>query len=78
MVAAEGFTCFAERPRRLSLLLDAYWYAGTIHAVLEAVLARFSDHARTSASWLLRQATPCSPAWWPTASSTASTGPRLG
>jgi len=47
VVAAEGFTRFAERPRRLRLLLDAYGYTGTIHAVLQAVRARISEHARS-------------------------------
>ncbi len=47
VVAAEGFTRFAERPRRLRLLLDAYGYTGTIHAVLAAVRSRIGDHARS-------------------------------
>ena len=47
VAAAEGFTRFAERPRRLRLLLDAYRYTGTIHAVLQAVRTRNSKHARS-------------------------------
>ena len=47
VVAAEGFTRFAERPRRLRLLLDAYGYTGTTHAVLQAVRARIGEHARS-------------------------------
>lgn len=45
VVVAEGFTRFAERPRRLRLLLDAYGYTGTIHAVLDAVRSRIGEHA---------------------------------
>jgi Ser/Thr protein kinase RdoA (MazF antagonist) len=45
VVAAEGFTRFAERPGRLRLLLGAYGYTGTIHAVLAAVRSRIGDHA---------------------------------
>ena len=47
IVAAEGFTQFAERPRRLRLLLDAYGYAGPVTAVLEMVRQRIQDHARS-------------------------------
>jgi hypothetical protein len=47
VVTEEGFTSFAERPRRLRLLLDAYGYTGTTHAVLEAVRSRINDHARS-------------------------------
>lgn len=46
VVAAEGFTCFEDRPRRLRLLLDAYGYTGTVPCLLEAVEARVADHAR--------------------------------
>ena len=45
VVAAEGFTDFADRPRRLGLFLDSYGYEGTVSAVLEAVQARITDHA---------------------------------
>lgn len=47
VVAAEGFTRFAERRRRLRMLLDAYGYTGTIHAVVEAVQSRINEHARS-------------------------------
>ena len=47
VVEAEGFTSFAERPRRLRLLLDAYGYSGATHALLEAVRSRIDDHARS-------------------------------
>jgi hypothetical protein len=47
VVAAEGFTRFAERPRRLRLLLDAYGYTGSVNTVLETVRRRIHDHART-------------------------------
>jgi hypothetical protein len=46
VVVGEGFTAFAERPRRLRLLLDAYGYHDTIEAVLDAVRARVAQHAR--------------------------------
>lgn len=46
VVTAEGFTRFADRPRRLRLLLDAYGYTGTVHTVLDAVRARIHEHAR--------------------------------
>lgn len=45
VAAAEGFTRFADRPRRLALLLDAYGYQGTVDALLSAVRARVSEHA---------------------------------
>jgi len=47
VVAAEGFTHFADRPRRLRLLLDSYGYPGSVATVLEAVRARIVDHARS-------------------------------
>ena len=46
VVTAEGFTRFADRPRRLRLLLDAYGHAGSVHSVLRAVSARIEEHAR--------------------------------
>lgn len=46
VVRAEGFTRWADRPRRLRLLLDAYGYSGTVDAVLQAVQARISEHAQ--------------------------------
>jgi Ser/Thr protein kinase RdoA (MazF antagonist) len=45
VVAAEGFTDFDARPRRLRLLLDAYRYSGPVGAVLDAVRARVAAHA---------------------------------
>ena len=46
VVIAEGFTRFADRPRRLRILLDRYGYEGTVEAILDAVRARICDHAR--------------------------------
>jgi Phosphotransferase enzyme family len=46
IVAAEGFTDFAARPRRLRLLLDSYGYAGPVREVLTAVRARIEAHAQ--------------------------------
>ena len=46
VVAAEGFARFADRPRRLRLLLDSYGYTGSVSTVLDAVRARIVDHAR--------------------------------
>lgn len=46
VVTAEGFTRFADRPRRLRLLLDAYGYTGTVVILIEAVRERITDHAR--------------------------------
>lgn len=46
VVASEGFTAFADRPRRLRLLLTAYGYQGTVEALLDAVTARITDHGR--------------------------------
>lgn len=45
VVLAEGFTGFAERPRRLRLLLEAYGYEGGVDDVLEAVKDRIREHA---------------------------------
>ena len=45
IAAGDGFTRFADRPRRLRLLLDAYGYAGTVKDVLDVVSARVQDHA---------------------------------
>lgn len=44
VVAAEGFTDFASRPRRLRLLLDAYGYSGSVDDVLSAVRVRIAEH----------------------------------
>lgn len=46
VVTAEGFTRFADRPRRLGLLLDSCGYTGSLSTVLEAVDARIVDHGR--------------------------------
>ena len=46
VVAAEGFTDFAARPRRLRLLLDAYGFSGSVSTVLDAVRARTAAHAQ--------------------------------
>lgn len=45
VVAAEGFTYFGDRPRRLQLLLDAYGYQGDIDALLDEVRRRVMQHA---------------------------------
>lgn len=45
VVAAEGFTDFADRPRRLSLFLDAYGWPGTTGEFLDAVQARMTAHS---------------------------------
>jgi hypothetical protein len=46
VACAEGFTRFADRPRRLRLLLNSYQYSGTLDALLDAVRARVHDHIR--------------------------------
>ncbi|GAA3293002.1 hypothetical protein GCM10020218_069070 [Dactylosporangium vinaceum] len=46
VVAAEGFTAFAERPRRLRLFLDAYGWGGELGAFVEIVRARVDASAR--------------------------------
>jgi hypothetical protein len=45
VVAAEGFTDFAGRPRRLGRFLDAYGWSGTTGEFLEVVEARMTAHA---------------------------------
>jgi len=45
VVAAEGFTDFADRPRRLRLLLSSYSDSGSTDALLDAVQARIAAHA---------------------------------
>lgn len=45
IVAGEGFTRFADRPRRLALLLEAYGYQGDVDSVLRAVRTRVTEHA---------------------------------
>jgi len=44
VVAAEGFTAFEARPRRLRRLLDAYGWTGPVPELLEAVVARITAH----------------------------------
>ena len=46
VVAAEGFTRFHDRPRRVHLLLDAYRYTGTIQELLAAVHEKIQDLSR--------------------------------
>ena len=45
VVAAEGFTDFAARPRRLDRFLRTYGWPGTTGEFLDAVEARMSAHA---------------------------------
>ena len=45
VVAAEGFTDFAGRPRRLGRFLDAYGWSGTTGQFLDVVHARMTAHA---------------------------------
>jgi Phosphotransferase enzyme family len=46
VVAAEGFTDFAARPRRLDRFLRAYGWPGTAGEFLDVVEARVKAHAR--------------------------------
>jgi len=54
VVAAEGFTAFAERPRRLQLFLDSYGWTGSLEQFIEIVRQRISasvaDLRRTAAA----------------------------
>ncbi|WP_433788849.1 phosphotransferase [Actinoplanes sp. CA-252034] len=45
VVAAEGFTAFAERPRRLRLFLDSYGWDGSITEFIDIVRQRVSASA---------------------------------
>jgi hypothetical protein len=45
VVAAEGFTDFAARPRRLHRFLATYGWPGTAAEFLEVVQARVKAHA---------------------------------
>jgi hypothetical protein len=45
VVAAEGFTAFAERPRRLRLFLDAYGWSGALGQFIDIVRERVSASA---------------------------------
>jgi aminoglycoside phosphotransferase (APT) family kinase protein len=44
VVRGEGFTDFADRPRRLRRLLEAYGWTGPVPELLDAVTARVSAH----------------------------------
>jgi Phosphotransferase enzyme family len=46
VVAAEGFTAFADRPRRLRLFLDAYGWSGPTGQFIETVRQRVSASAQ--------------------------------
>jgi hypothetical protein len=46
VVAAEGFTAFAQRPRRLRLFLDAYGWSGPLEQFIEIVRQRVSATAQ--------------------------------
>ncbi|MBB4763133.1 aminoglycoside phosphotransferase family protein [Amorphoplanes digitatis] len=46
VVAAEGFTAFADRPRRLRLFLDAYGWTGPSEVFVEVVRQRVSASAQ--------------------------------
>ena len=59
VVAAEGFTAFADRPRRLRLFLTAYGWTGPIRAFLDTVRAR----ALASAEGIERTARRGDPAY---------------
>ncbi|WP_432953373.1 aminoglycoside phosphotransferase family protein [Micromonospora haikouensis] len=45
VVATEGFTAFADRPRRLRLFLDAYGHAGPVGPFVEVVRQRVAASA---------------------------------
>lgn len=45
VVAAEGFTDFTARPRRLRRFLDTYGWPGDIEAFVEVVRSRAQAHA---------------------------------
>jgi 8-oxo-dGTP pyrophosphatase MutT (NUDIX family) len=47
VVAAEGFTAFADRPRRLRLFLDAYGWTGPLGPFIEIVRERVAASARS-------------------------------
>ena len=46
VVAAEGFTAFADRPRRLRLFLDTYGWAGPAGELIDVVRQRVSASAQ--------------------------------
>ncbi|GAA2713264.1 hypothetical protein GCM10010437_092380 [Actinoplanes palleronii] len=45
-MAAEGFTAFADRPRRLRLFLDAYGWAGDPAGFVDLVRDRVTETAQ--------------------------------
>lgn len=59
VVAAEGFTAFADRPRRLRSFLDAYGWAGPVERFIETVGQRVS----ASAAGIRRTAAAGDPAY---------------
>ncbi|GAA2469216.1 phosphotransferase [Winogradskya humida] len=59
VVAAEGFTDFAERPRRLKLFLDTYGWDGPLASFLEIV----RDRVNASAEGIRRTAAAGDPAF---------------
>jgi aminoglycoside phosphotransferase (APT) family kinase protein len=59
VVAAEGFTAFADRPRRLRLFLDAYGWDGPVDRFLDTVRQR----VRASADGIRRTAKAGDPAY---------------
>ncbi|WP_035767855.1 phosphotransferase [Arthrobacter castelli] len=46
VVAAEGFTDFAARPRRLRLFLDEYGWDGSTAEILDVAISRVTETAR--------------------------------
>jgi hypothetical protein len=64
VVAAEGFTDFAARPRRLRRFLDVYGWSGDIGDFVEVVRKRIaSTIPRAYGAWP-RAVTRCSKPWW--------------
>lgn len=59
VVTAEGFTAFADRPRRLRLFLDAYGWDGPVDRFIETVRQR----VRASAEGIRRTAAAGDPAY---------------
>ncbi|GIJ56889.1 phosphotransferase [Virgisporangium aurantiacum] len=59
IVAAEGFTTFADRPRRLRLFLDAYGWDGPVDQFVDVVRQR----VRASATGIRRAAAAGDPAY---------------
>jgi hypothetical protein len=59
VVAREGFTAFADRPRRLRLFLDAYGWSGSVDRFIETVQQRVT----ASAAGIRRTAAAGDPAY---------------